>query len=102
MSQFVIDEGFLQQVELLQLLVKNNIAGRFGGNHQSKAYGSSCDFADFREYAPGDDIKKIDWNAFMRFDKLYMKLYLDERQMHTRIYIAARSRTERGRRTSRR
>ena len=89
MSQFVIDEGFLQQVELLQLLVKNNIAGRFGGNHQSKAYGSSCDFADFREYAPGDDIKKIDWNAFMRFDKLYMKLYLDERQMHTRIYIDA-------------
>ncbi len=79
----------MQQVELLQLLVKNNIAGRFGGNHQSKTFGSSCDFADFREYTPGDDIKKIDWNTFMRFDKLYLKLYLDERQMHTRIYIDA-------------
>ncbi len=89
MSRFVIDEAFLQQVELLQLLVKNNVAGRFGGNHQSKTFGSSCDFADFREYNPGDDIKKIDWNTFMRFEKLYLKLYLDERQMHTRIYIDA-------------
>ncbi len=79
----------MQQVELLQLLVKNNVAGRFGGNHQSKTFGSSCDFADFREYNPGDDIKKIDWNTFMRFEKLYLKLYLDERQMHTRIYIDA-------------
>ncbi len=79
----------MQQVELLQTIVKNNIAGLFGGNHQSKTYGASCDFADYREYMPGDDIKKIDWNAFARFDKLYYKLYLDERQVHTRIYIDA-------------
>ncbi len=89
MSQFAIDEAFLQQIEQLRLLVHNNVAGRFGGNHQSKTFGSSCDFADFREYAPGDDIKKIDWVAFARFDRLFVKLYLDERQMHTRIYIDA-------------
>ncbi len=87
MNELPINEAFLRQVELLQTIVKNNIAGRFGGNHQSKTYGSSCDFADYREYMPGDDIKKIDWNAFARFDKLYYKLYLDERQVHTRIYI---------------
>lgn len=89
MNSYVINEEFLQQLETLQLLVKNNIAGLFGGNHQSKTFGSSCEFADYRDYIPGDDITKIDWNAFARFDKLYMKLYLDERQMHTRIYIDA-------------
>jgi uncharacterized protein (DUF58 family) len=87
MSKLPIDEQFLQQVELLQMLIKNNVAGMFGGNHKSKNYGSSCEFADYRDYIAGDDIKKIDWNAYARFEKLYLKLYLDERQMHTRIYI---------------
>ena len=89
MGVFVINDEFLSQVELLQLLVKNNVAGRFGGNHKSKTYGSSCDFTDYREYMPGDDITKIDWRAFARFKQLYVKLYLDERQVHTRIYIDA-------------
>jgi hypothetical protein len=84
-----ISEEFLQQVELLQMLIKNNVAGLFGGNHKSKSFGSSCEFADYREYIPGDDMKKIDWNAYARFEKLHLKLYLDERQLHTRIYIDA-------------
>ncbi len=87
MKKFAIDEAFLSQVETLQTLIKNNVAGLFGGNHKSKNFGSSCEFADYRDYIPGDDITKIDWNAFARFDKLYLKLYLDERQMHTKIYI---------------
>ena len=89
MAQFVINEEFLQQIELLQTLIKNNIAGLFGGNHQTRTYGSSCEFADYRDYLAGDDVTKIDWNAYARFDKLYQKLYYDERQMHTRIYIDA-------------
>jgi hypothetical protein len=89
MSKMPISEEFLQQVELLQMLIKNNVAGLFGGNHKSKSFGSSCEFADYREYIPGDDMKKIDWNAYARFEKLHLKLYLDERQLHTRIYIDA-------------
>lgn len=89
MNNLPVNEAFLQQVELLQTLVKNNVAGLFGGNHKSKSYGSSCEFADYRDYIPGDEIKKIDWNAYARFDKMYLKLYLDERQLHTRIYIDA-------------
>lgn len=84
----------MTQVELLQTLLKNNVAGQFGGIHKSRTFGSSCDFTDFREYMPGDDISKIDWNAYARFKKLYLKLFLDERQVHTRIYIdASRSMT---------
>ncbi len=89
MKNFAINEEFLQQVERLQMLIKNNVAGLFGGNHRAKTYGSSCEFSDYRDYTAGDDITKIDWNAYARFDKLYLKLFLDERQMHNRIYIDA-------------
>ena len=82
-----IDEAFLQRVEMLQTVLKNNIAGMFGGNHKSRTFGSSCEFADYRNYMPGDDITKIDWNAYARFESLYLKLYLDERRLHTKIYI---------------
>ncbi len=83
----VIDEQFLQQIELLSLSVKDNVAGLFGGNHKSKKYGSSCEFADYRDYIEGDDVTKIDWNLYGKFERMYLKLYLDERQMQTRIYI---------------
>ena len=91
MKKYVINEEFLSRLDVLETLLKNNIAGMFGGNKQSKygSFGSSCEFADYRDYLPGDDITKIDWNSYARFDKLYLKLFLDERQMHTRIYIDA-------------
>ena len=89
MGKMVIDEAFLSEIESLETVLKNNIAGMFGGNHRSKNFGSSCDFADYREYVVGDDVTKIDWKIYARTDKLYQKLYLDERQMHTKIYIDA-------------
>lgn len=85
----IIDERFLSQLELFSLAIKDNIAGLFGGTHQSKKYGTSCEFADYREYVEGDDISKIDWNIYGRFEQLYLKLYLDEKQMYTKIYIDA-------------
>ena len=89
MGKMVIDEALLSEIETMQTLLKNNVAGMFGGNRRTKSFGSSSEFADHRDYVPGDDISKIDWNVYARFDKLYQKLYLDERQMHTRIYIDA-------------
>ena len=91
MKKYVINEEFLSRLDVLETLLKNNVAGMFGGNKQSKygSFGSSCEFADYRDYMPGDDITKIDWNSYARFEKLYLKLFLDERQMHTRIYIDA-------------
>lgn len=87
MKKVVIDEFFLGQLEQLGTILKNNVVGMFGGNRRSKNLGSSCEFADYRDYMPGDDVTKIDWNAYARFDKLFQKLYFDERQMHTKIYI---------------
>ena len=97
MAGLIINEELLQQLELMQTLLKNNNEGMFGGNRKSRSYGSSCEFADYRDYAPGDDITKIDWNAYARFEKLHQKLYYDERQMHTRIYVDASRSMEYGR-----
>lgn len=89
MKKVVIDEGFLGELELLETVLKNNVAGSFGGSRRSRTFGSSSEFADYRDYVPGDDVTKIDWNAYARFDKLYQKLFYDERRMHTKIYIDA-------------
>ena len=89
MSESIINEQLLSEIETLATLVKNNTAGMFGGMRRSKSLGSSSEFADYRDYMPGDDITRIDWNAYARFEKLYEKLYYDERQMRTRIYIDA-------------
>ncbi len=89
MKKMVIDEAFISELEALATLLRNNVAGAFGGNRRTKNLGSSCEFADYRDYQPGDDVSRIDWNAYARFDRLYEKLYYDERQMHTKIYIDA-------------
>ncbi len=92
MKKYVINEAFLSNLDVLETLLKNNVAGMFGGSKQSRnitSFGSSSEFSDYREYIPGDDITKIDWNLYARFDQLYLKLFQDERQMHTRIYIDA-------------
>ncbi len=61
--------------------------GFFGGVHKTKSYGSTVEFADFREYVLGDDLRYIDWNLYSRFEKHYVKLFTDERQMLTNIFI---------------
>ncbi len=96
MANFKISEELLSQLEIMQMMIRNNVAGMFGGNHKSRTYGSSCEFADYRDYVDGDDTTKLDWNAYARFEKLYLKLFLDERQMHTRIYIDASRSMEHG------
>jgi len=85
----VIDGGFLSLLEARDYHIKNPMNGLFGGNRRSAAYGNSAEFADYRDYTPGDDLRRIDWNLYARFEKLFLKLYVDERQLHHRIYIDA-------------
>lgn len=83
----IIDGAFLSTLETLDLNVKKLMSGAFGGNRRSRTYGSSAEFADFREYTAGDDLRRIDWNIYGRFEKLFIKQYVDERQLHHRIFI---------------
>jgi len=87
MKRKILDANFLSQLENMSLYLKNPMDGYFGGTRKSNTYGSTVDFADFREYMPGDDLRRIDWNVYGRFEKFYIKLFLDERQMHTQIFL---------------
>ena len=75
------DAEFLQKLERLALQSSNLIQGGTGGNRRSKAKGSSIEFSDFREYTLGDDYRSIDWNAYARFDRLFIKLYMEDKPM---------------------
>lgn len=82
-----INDDFFSQLETCALNLRTDLTGFFGGKHLVKTYGQTVEFADYREYMLGDDIRRIDWNLFSRFEKFFLKLFTDERQMHTQIYI---------------
>ncbi|MBP3568592.1 MAG: DUF58 domain-containing protein [Lachnospiraceae bacterium] len=87
MGRKIIDDEFIGCLETLGLWIKTQMNGYFGGNHKAITYGSTVEFADYREYTPGDDIRRIDWNLFSRFDKYFIRLFVDERQMHNQILV---------------
>ena len=82
-----LSDAFFSRLETLSLNLKSNLAGYFGGKHLVRTYGQTVEFADFREYQLGDDIRRIDWNLFSRFEKYFLKLFTDERQMQVQIFL---------------
>ncbi len=89
MGRKIIDDEFIGRLETLFLCIRTQMTGYFGGNHKATTYGNTVEFADFREYTPGDDIRRIDWNLYSRFDKYFIRLFVDERQMHNQIIVDA-------------
>lgn len=87
MKSSYLNDGFFSRLETLALELKADLAGFFGGKHLVRTYGQTVEFADYREYMLGDDIRRIDWNLYSRFEKFFLKLFTDERQMHTQIFI---------------
>lgn len=82
-----LNDKFFSRLETLSLNLKSNLTGYFGGKHLVNSYGQTVEFADFREYQLGDDIRRIDWNLYSRFEKFFLKLFTDERQMQIQIFI---------------
>lgn len=83
----LFDSEFLSQLEQLRVRFKARAAGQSGGGRRSRQQGISAEFSDFREYQHGDDFRRIDWNAYARFDRLMLKLFLEERQMHVHLLM---------------
>lgn len=75
------------RLERLQLHTGRRLAGRFSGDHRSRRHGSSLDFADYREYHPGDDFRRIDYNLYARLDQLLLKLFEAEEDITVRLLI---------------
>jgi len=80
-----IDPKVLIKIQNLELVARSVVEGFVQGLHRSPYTGFSVDFASYRQYMPGDEIKRIDWNVFSRSDKLYVKLY--EGETNTRVLV---------------
>ncbi len=87
MKESYLNDQFFSRLETLSLNLRTNLAGYFGGKHLVSTYGQTVEFADFREYQLGDDIRRIDWNLYSRFEKYFLKLFTDERQMQIQIFL---------------
>lgn len=80
MNEKLFDAEFWNHLHRIRLAEGQRMSGGRSGGRRSRAKGSSVEFADFREYIPGDDIRRIDWNAYGRMDRLYVKLFMQEQE----------------------
>ena len=83
----MLTDGFLSRLNGMRLTVRGRAQGGAGGNRRSAKLGSSAEFSDYREYIPGDDIRRLDWNALARFDKLFVKLFMEEQESAVTILL---------------
>ena len=82
-----LDAAFFASLSRLRLAMGHKASMNLTGNRKSTQKGSSTEFSDFREYMPGDDIRRIDWNAYGRLDRLYVKEYMEEKEVIVSILI---------------
>ena len=83
----MFDAAFFDRLSRLRLVMGHRTSMNLTGNRKSIQKGSSMEFSDFREYMPGDDIRRIDWNAYGRLDRLYVKEYMEEKEAVVSILI---------------
>src|SRR5262245_55717543 len=81
--------SFLNQLETLRLRTRKEFLGGQTGNYSSPRRGTSLEFADYRRYAPGDDLRYLDWGIYARSDRLYVKLFHEEVDLFAYVFIDA-------------
>ena len=84
-----IDPTVLTKIQNLELLARTVVEGFVQGLHKSPFLGFSVDFAEYRQYQPGDEIRRIDWKAFARLDRLFVKLFEGETNTHVHFVLDA-------------
>ncbi len=87
MNEQIFTTDFLNKLERLSVHVTTLMSHGGAGNRKSNAKGMSVEFSDYREYVPSDDFRRIDWNAYGRFKKLYVKLFMEEKEAVIRLFI---------------
>lgn len=85
----LFDSAFLAKLEQLQLLARRLFHGQNLAERRSRQTGSSLEFADYRNYTPGDDLRTVDWNVYGRLDRLFVKLFEAERDLPVSFLIDA-------------
>ena len=93
----VFDEAFLRQLERLLLIMRAPVRGGLKGGRRSVKRGQSVEFADYRDYALGDDLRQLDWNVYARLERLFVKLFVEEEDVTVSLLIDASASMESGR-----
>lgn len=83
----LLSESMLIQLSKLTIIPSAHQRGRWAGNKSSPRLGASQEFADYRAYSPGDDIRQIDWNAYRRTGRPFIKMFFDEVQHPIYLWI---------------
>jgi uncharacterized protein (DUF58 family) len=83
----MLSDAFLSRLDTLMLAMKGRASGGAGGTRRSRQTGSSAEFSDYREYIPGDDIRRIDSNAMARFDRIFLKLFMEEQESAVTVLL---------------
>jgi uncharacterized protein (DUF58 family) len=87
MAGAILDAAFLKKLERLSLVAKRPFAGQMKGEKRSVKRGTSVEFADYREYILGDDLRYVDWNMAARLEKLFVKLFIEEEDLYLALII---------------
>src|SRR6202521_3947698 len=86
-SPLLLDREFLRTLEQVTLLCRTNLAGAVGPEHRSRTRGPGMEFSDYRRYSFGDDPRSLDWSAYLRLGKLFLKIYETEQHIPVRILL---------------
>jgi uncharacterized protein (DUF58 family) len=85
----LLSPELLAQLEKMELVSRKIFRGRMKGERRSPRKGQSVEFADYRNYVPGDDLRFVDWNTYARLEKLFLKMFLEEEDLHFYALIDA-------------
>ena len=83
----LLDPAFMARLDQLDVMSRKLLAGKMKGERRSKRRGQSVEFADYRNYVIGDDLRFIDWNIYARLDRLFLKLFLEEEDLSLYILL---------------
>ncbi len=86
-GEYLLSPAFLRKLEQAAIATRQVLRGRTKGERRSARRGASVEFADFRSYVPGDDLRYLDWNAYARLQRLFLKLFLEEEDLHVYLLL---------------
>lgn len=83
----LLSPDFMRQLDRLDVMSRKMLRGSQQGERRTKKKGQSVEFADYRSYVTGDDLRFIDWNLYMRLDKLFIRLFMEEEDLSVSIVL---------------
>jgi len=85
----LLDADFLKKLERLSVMPNRAFPGRMKGEKRSPKRGTSIEFADYREYTLGDDLRYVDWKAYARLERVFLKLFVEEEDLSVHLLVDA-------------